>query len=420
MNKKEKELLKKQLEKEKEIIASLKKVYQQAEKGIQDKIDRLLADELTQSKIYQAEYQQALRGQIDAILDNMDANNYDNIMDYLKGCYEDGYIGSMYNLAGQGIPLIMPIDQEAVVKAIQLDSKISEGLYTKLGINTKELKKSISSEVARGISGGFTYQDMARNLNNQMKIGQNKSIRIARTEGHRVTQEATMDGMRKAKDNGADIVKQWDSTLDGKTRPSHQRVDGEVKEMDEAFSNGLDFPGDPNGSAKEVVNCRCVLLQRAKWALDEDELETLKKRAEDFGLDKTSDFEDFKKKYLKAVDKSKENVDNVIEDIKVPRNLGAAGKKYPVQLPSGGHSKLQEGSTITKIKVIAGKGTDTEIRDAVYLEADYKVPAEKWMKVRGEGYVIVDKVVRRAELHWYEAEDKRVEMKVKRYFDDES
>ena len=34
------------------------------------------------------------------------------------------------------------------------------------------------------------------------------------------------------------------------------------------------------------------------------ELETLKERAEYFGLDKTEDFEDFKKKYLKAADES--------------------------------------------------------------------------------------------------------------------
>lgn len=42
------------------------------------------------------------------------------------------------------------------------------------------------------------------------------------------------------------------------------------------------------------------MLQRAKWALDEDELQTLKDRAAYYGLDKTKNFEDFKSKYLKA------------------------------------------------------------------------------------------------------------------------
>ena len=58
------------------------------------------------------------------------------------------------------------------------------------------------------------------------------------------------------------------------------------------------FPGDPSGGAAEVVNCRCALLQRVRWALDEDEPETLKERAEYFGLDKQETFDDFKKKYV--------------------------------------------------------------------------------------------------------------------------
>ena len=144
-----------------------------------------------------------------------------------------------------------------------------------MGINTNELKKSIRNEVSRGLSNAFSYQDIARNVSNQMNIDFNKSIRIARTEGHRVNQQSTIDGMKAAKSKGADILKQWDATLDGNTRPSHQMVDGEIKELDKKFSNGLLFPGDPSGPASEVINCRCTLLQRARWALDDSELKTL-------------------------------------------------------------------------------------------------------------------------------------------------
>lgn len=97
---------------------------------------------------------------------------------------------------------------------------------------------------------------------------------------------------------GADVLKQWDATLDGRTRDSHRHVDGEIRELDEKFSNGLMFPGDPNGSAAEVVNCRCTSNTRARWALGEEELQTLKDRAEYFGLDKTKNFEEFQGKYL--------------------------------------------------------------------------------------------------------------------------
>lgn len=301
----EKEIIQLQLNHEKDVLKELKEMYEEAEKQIDDKIQQLMADEQTQSKIYQLEYQKAIKGQISTILDNMNSHNYDYISDYLKQCYEDGYLSTMYSLHKQGIPLILPIDQELVVKAIQLDSKLSKPLYESLGINTNDLKKVIRREVSRGISNGYSYRDIARNIRNQMNIGLNKSIRIARTEGHRVNQESTMDGIYAAKEKGADIVKQWDATLDKKTRPSHQRVDGEIREIDERFSNGLMFPGDPEGSAGEVINCRCVLLQRARWAID-DETGNTKWDNENRKLITidSKNYQDFKKKYL-------ENVDNI-------------------------------------------------------------------------------------------------------------
>lgn len=81
---------------------------------------------------------------------------------------------------------------------------------------------------------------------------------------------AAMNACENAKSKGADVVKQWDASLDNKTRKSHMKVDGEIRELDEPFSNGLMFPGDPSGKAKEVINCRCALLQRARWALGND------------------------------------------------------------------------------------------------------------------------------------------------------
>lgn len=57
------------------------------------------------------------------------------------------------------------------------------------------------------------------------------------------------------------------------------------------------------GIANEDIYCRCTLLQRAKWALGEDELKTLKERAEYYGLDKTKDFNEFKSKYMEIIAK---------------------------------------------------------------------------------------------------------------------
>ena len=46
------------------------------------------------------------------------------------------------------------------------------------------------------------------------------------------------------------------------------------------------------------INCICAVLQRTRWALNQDELEALKERAKYYEINKSKDFEEFKKKYL--------------------------------------------------------------------------------------------------------------------------
>lgn len=305
MNQRQKEVLKSQLRDEKKIINDLKKIYIEALTDINQKVAVLMVDESMQSKIYQVGYQNRLKKQIEASLELLNSGQYEKIHNYLQDCYSSGFVGAMYDLHGQGIPLIMPIDQKAMVKAVQTDSKISKGLYTKLGKDVGDLKKRITSEVSRGVAQALPYKDVTRNLNNVARIGLNRSMRIARTEGHRITQSSALDGMRTAKSAGADVLKQWDATLDGHTRDHHRQLDGQIRDVDDDFEVGgmtVEAPG-MFGDPAEDCNCRCCLLQRARWELDESELDTLRERADYFGLDKEKDFDDFKVKYLNSVEK---------------------------------------------------------------------------------------------------------------------
>ena len=326
MNRRQKLVQQQFLNSEEKVIKRLDQVYKQSLKDITDKVAHLeftigkLQEEYDwmdptdpkavevkskiQSKIYQKKYQEQLKQQVEGIVDKMQVSQFATVSRYLDGCYTDGYIGTFFDLHGQGIPFSVPINQEAMVRAVQLDSKISKGLYTRLGEDVSLLKRKITAQVSRGISTGMSLTDVAIQLKNSSNIGYNNAIRIARTEGHRIQTTATMDACYKAKERGADVVKQWDATLDSKTRESHVAVDHEIRELDKPFSNGLMFPSDPSGSAAEVINCRCALLQRARWALEDGftKMNNFTKQLETF--ESPQNYGEFKNGFF-----SKQNVD---------------------------------------------------------------------------------------------------------------
>ena len=206
MNKRQKLVQERFLNNEEAVIKRLKTVYNQAQKDIEKKTQALQDDinrlgtmanlavdaeekekllSMQQSKIYQKQYQDAMKKQIGSVLDNMQVEEFKSVSEYLFQCYEMGFLGTLYDLHGQGIPLVFPMDQEAIVRAVQLDSKISQGLYSRLGEDVSVLKKKITAQVSRGISTGMTFQQIAQQLSGISKIGYNNAIRIARTEKSR-------------------------------------------------------------------------------------------------------------------------------------------------------------------------------------------------------------------------------------------
>lgn len=395
MNKRQIEVEKAKLKEEAKKVKELKAIYQKAIKDIAEKIeisngkiavllanwDDLSDDEksIYQSQIYQKNFQNSLRTQLDSYMNALQAGQYESIDEYMRSCYEIGYAGAMYDLAGQGIPLIMPIDEKQVVTAMYVNSKISKRLYAKLGEDVEALKKKIASTLSRGIATADSYANIARNIASDSNVGFNRAMRITRTEGHRVQAQSAMDVCYKARDAGADIVKQWDATLDGRTRLSHRMVDGEIKELEEPFSNGLMYPGDPNGSAAEVINCRCALMQRGRHELDEDELEVLKERAAFFGLDKTENFNEYKRKYLKAVEKApsvKNTVETAVKKVAPTKTVIKAKKIANVKGQVNGKAKFNQKHNDTASELFSGNtevntfcktyGISSKERAAVY------------------------------------------------------
>lgn len=335
MNKRQLEVEKAKLREEKKLLKELKKIYEDAAKEVEQKIrisngkiNLLLSayDELDEkqksllkSQIYQKKFQENLKKQLDELIGNLNADSYDSITRYLTDSYYTGYVGTMYDIQGQGIPLITPINEKQVTRAMTLNTKLSVPLYTRMGIDVGILKKQIAKHISRGIATSSSYAHIARNIDGASNIGFNKAMRIARTEGHRIQVLSANDAQHAAKAKGCEVVKQWDATLDGRTRPMHRLLDGKLAEIDEPFvvdDIEVMYPGG-FGIASQDVNCRCALLQRARWALDADELKTLKERAEYYGLDESDDFRDFREKYLMTSNRLKSSNDDGNIDIEI-------------------------------------------------------------------------------------------------------
>lgn len=328
MLKREKEVLQTFLDDEDAAIKNLEKSYARALRDIETRIKILQADEMTQSKIYQVQYQQALKAQIEGIIEKLHSDNYTSVQRYLDECYKKGFVGTMYSLHGQGMPILAPIDQRAAFRAVMLDSRLSVSLYNAIGIDMPKLKREIRREISVGISSGASYDEIARNLRFATNAPLSRTKTIVRTEGHRVQQASAAEARNEAKRQGCDVLKQWDSTLDANTRPTHRALDGQIRETDEPFEvdgKKADRPGE-FGRPEEDCNCRCVALTRAKWAMDADELQTMKDRAQFFGLDKTEGFREFEEKYLRTTEVLKNHQESVI--IITDKQLGHKAGKH--------------------------------------------------------------------------------------------
>lgn len=113
-----------------------------------------------------------------------------------------------------------------------------------------------------GLRKGRTPDEIADRLETVTKMDRNAAYRVARTACTNAENQGKLEAMYVLRDQfGVDCKKMWTAVIDERTRESHRLVHGEVRNLDDAFSNGLQYPADPDGDAGEVWNCRCWLTE---------------------------------------------------------------------------------------------------------------------------------------------------------------
>jgi hypothetical protein len=87
--------------------------------------------------------------------------------------------------------------------------------------------------------------------------------RIYTTESQRLHEMGHAEAGRQwERQTGEVLVKVWRHQRQPSllARDWHVAMDRQVRAIDEPFSNGLDHPKDPDGSARETINCRCYTM----------------------------------------------------------------------------------------------------------------------------------------------------------------
>lgn len=122
-------------------------------------------------------------------------------------------------------------------------------------------KKRLKKSLAEGALAGESIPELAKRVSDVMKNRIESSAEtIARTEVLSSSNAGTMFGYKQT---GLVQKKEWLSTYDGRTRDAHKHANGQVVDIDKKFEvdgESLRYPGDPSGSAENVVNCRCTII----------------------------------------------------------------------------------------------------------------------------------------------------------------
>lgn len=123
----------------------------------------------------------------------------------------------------------------------------------------------INEYIAFGLNDGRTISEITTELQeliNRRNFYRWQSLRIARTE---TTTASNYAATVSADVSGVQTQKMWISAQDARTRRepvNHFNMNGVRVDIDQNFNvsnEEMEYPGDPNASAANVVNCRCTV-----------------------------------------------------------------------------------------------------------------------------------------------------------------
>jgi len=283
------------------ITAKQKRAYARRLREIARNLDRVERDTLQQSIRLLRQVNDALAGQ----LTGTDFNQFriaeqqkaiaDIIANYEQQAraMANGAVNQSFTLGERSA--VEPLQELGITQAyfrpsdvqVQVLAQFSADLISDL---SGDLLRQVNRTIRINALGGRSQIDAMRDITNVLfkssrppsprtqrptKGVAYEAERILRTEVNRSYNLAAFGQQEQLAKDVPGLRKQWVATGDNRTRDTHLYVHGEVAEVDKPFSNGLMYPGDPNGPPQETINCRCrqvsVVPELEDTALANDE-----------------------------------------------------------------------------------------------------------------------------------------------------
>ncbi|GAB2539929.1 phage minor head protein [Rufibacter soli] len=130
---------------------------------------------------------------------------------------------------------------------------------------TETTLKKVRNVLEKAAGDGLSIPNTVKLMKDEFEvINAQRATVIARTE---IISSSNQGSLLGAQSTGLSLNKVWLATRGNRTRPDHASADGQMVDLDKPFKVGgeeLQYPGDPQGSAAQVIQCRCTQIYESK------------------------------------------------------------------------------------------------------------------------------------------------------------
>lgn len=153
--------------------------------------------------------------------------------------------------------------------AFDVKPRITPELLEKVGAHAtfaaeEDLRAIYRGVIAEAAEAGLSIPNTAAEIVSRVdSMAGYRATALARTDLIGLANGASQGIATEAFAGRDDVTKVWLATADDRTRETHVEADGQEVPLNEYFTVGADslmYPGDPDGSDEEVINCRCTLI----------------------------------------------------------------------------------------------------------------------------------------------------------------